>query len=86
MMFGLTKPDDLKWLSNHLKFSKRKLELKLLCINPYTTDNAALDLINSKKIDVSSMVCDICSLDKLADILSKPELRNKGKYIINPWQ
>lgn len=32
------------------------------------------------------MVCDICSLDKLADILSKPELRNKGKYIINPWQ
>ena len=84
MMFGLTKPDDEVAIKPFEIFQK-EIEIKASFINPYTQQRA-LDLINSKKIDVSSMVCDICSLDKLADILSKPELRNKGKYIINPWQ
>ena len=39
-------------------------------------------MINAKKIDVSSMVCETISLEKLVDVLSKPELRAKGKYIV----
>ena len=35
-------------------------------------------------LDVSSMVYAVESLDNLADILAKPELRANGKYIISP--
>jgi len=33
---------------------------------------------------VSSMVSEVCGLDRLEDILSRPEIRAKGKYIISP--
>lgn len=57
--------------------------MKSSYINPYT-QKRALDLIDSGRLDVSSMVCDVCGLDQLEDILSKPELRSRGKYIISP--
>lgn len=84
MMFGLTKPDEEVAIKPFEIFQK-EIEIKASFINPYTQQRA-LDLINSKKIDVTSMVYDVCSLEKLEDILSTPELRTKGKYIINPWK
>ena len=57
--------------------------MKASYINPYT-QKRALDLIDSGRLDVQSMVYEICGLDKLEDILSKPELRALGKYIISP--
>ena len=75
MMFGLTKPDETISVKPFEIFRK-ELVLKASYINPYT-QKRALDLIDSGRLDVSSMVYE-------ADILSKPELRAKGKYIISP--
>lgn len=82
MMFGLTKPDETIAVKPFQIFQK-ELELKASYINPYT-QKRALDLIDSGRLDVSSMVYEVCGLDKLEDVLSKPELRANGKYIISP--
>ena len=82
MMFGLTKPEETISIKPFQIFQK-ELELKASYINPYT-QKRALDLIDSGRLDVSTMIYEICGLDKLAHILSKPELRAKGKYIISP--
>ncbi len=82
MMFGLTKPDEAISVKPFQIFQK-ELELKASFINPYT-QKRALDLIDSERLDVSSMVFDVCGLEKLEDVLSRPELRTNGKYIISP--
>lgn len=82
MMFGLTKPDDTISLKPFEVF-KKEIELKASYINPYT-QKRALELIDSGRLDVSSMVYAVESLENLAEILSKPELRANGKYIISP--
>ncbi len=82
MMFGLTKPDDAISLKPFEVFQK-EIELKASYINPYT-QKRALELIDSGRLDVSSMVYAVESLNHLADILAKPELRANGKYIISP--
>lgn len=82
MMFGLTKPDETISVKPFEIFRK-ELVLKASYINPYT-QKRALDLIDSGRLDVSSMVYEVAELDELADILSNPELRAKGKYIISP--
>ena len=82
MMFGLTKPDEEIAVKPFQVFQK-ELVLKASYINPYT-QKRALDLINSGRLDVSSMVYEVCGLDKLEEILSRPEVRAKGKYVISP--
>lgn len=82
MMFGLTKPDETISV-NPFEIFRKELVLKASYINPYT-QKRALDLIDSGRLDVSSMVYEVADLDELADILSNPELRAKGKYIISP--
>ena len=82
MMFGLTRPDETISVKPFQIFQK-ELELKASYINPYT-QKRALDLIDSGRLDVSSMVCDVCGLDRLSEILSDPALRAKGKHIISP--
>ena len=62
MMFGLTKPDEEIAVKPFQVFQK-ELVLKASYINPYT-QKRALDLINSGRLDVSSMVYEVCSLDK----------------------
>lgn len=82
MLFGLTKPDDQVPIKPFELFQK-EITLKASFINPYTQQRA-LDLINTRRIDVSSMVCAIAPLEELPAILSAPALRAKGKYIIDP--
>lgn len=82
MMFGLTKPDETISVKPFEVFQK-ELVLKASFINPYT-QKRALDLIDSKRLDVSSMIYEVCGLESLEDVLSKPELRSNGKYIISP--
>ena len=82
MLFGLTKPDDEMPLKPFEVFQK-ELEIKASFINPYTQQRA-VDLINARKIDVSSMVCAPCGLEGLEAVLRDPALRRKGKYIIRP--
>ncbi len=82
MMFGLTKPDDTIALKPFTVFQK-EIELKSSFINPYT-QRRALELIDSGRLDVSSMVYKVSGLCELEEILSSPEMRAKGKFIISP--
>lgn len=82
MMFGLTKPDETISVKPFQVFQK-ELTLRASYINPYT-QKRALDLIDSGRLDVGSMIYDVCGLSMLPEILAKPELRAKGKYIISP--
>ena len=82
MMFGLTKPDETITVKPFEIFQK-ELVLTSSYINPYT-QRRALALIDSGRLDVSSMVHAVASLEELPDILGKPEIRALGKYIISP--
>lgn len=82
MMFGLTKPDDTVAIKPFQIFQK-EVTLKASFINPYTLSRA-INLIDKKKIDVSSMVYSVSPLSELEAILSTPAMRAKGKYIIDP--
>lgn len=82
MFFGLTKPDEIIDIKPFELF-KKEIVLKASFINPYTQQRA-LNLIESKKIDVESMIFSAEPLDKLPEILKDKEQRGKGKYIIIP--
>lgn len=82
MMFGLTKPD-AKISVMPFQIFQKELVLKSSYINPYT-QKRALDLIDSGRLDVSSMVYKVCALEELENILADPEKRSRGKYIIAP--
>lgn len=80
MMFGLTKPDDEVAIKPYDLFVK-ELTLKTSYINPYTQERA-LQLIESGRVDVKSMACDPIPLEKLADVLGDAKLRAQGKFIV----
>lgn len=82
MMFGLTKPDEEIQVKPFQIFQK-ELVLKSSYINPYT-QKRALELIDSGRVDVSSMICEVCGMEKLEKVLRDPKVRAKGKYIICP--
>ncbi len=82
MIFGLTRPDDTITVKPFEVFQK-ELSIKSSYINPYT-QKRALDLIDSGRLNVSDMICKICELEELENILSDPGMRAKGKYIIAP--
>ena len=80
MMFGLTRPSDEIEIKPFEIF-KKEITLKASFINPYT-QKRALSLIDSKKIDVSSMVYKTISVDELPAILGDKAKRAQGKYIV----
>ena len=82
MMFGLTKPEAELKVKPFTVFQK-EIVLKSSFINPYT-QGRALNLINSKALDVSSMVAEVVPLEKLSAVLSDASLRAKGKFIVRP--
>lgn len=82
MLFGLTAPSDTMSIKPFEIF-KKEITLKASFINPYT-QKRALELIDNRKIDVSSMVYAVESLDRLPDILADGKLRANGKFIIDP--
>lgn len=82
MFFGLTAPDDTIDIKPFEIF-KKEIEIKASYINPYTQQRA-IEMIDSKRIDVKSMIYKVACLDELPEILGDKELRGKGKFIINP--
>lgn len=82
MMFGLTRPDDILPIKPFEIF-KKEIVLKASYINPYTQERA-LGLIDSGKIDVESMIYKEIPLTELPKLLSDKKERSKGKYIVNP--
>lgn len=82
MLFGLTKPNEIVDIKPFELF-KKEIVLKTSFINPYT-QKRALDLIESRKIDVESMIFATETLDKLPYILNESTQCMAGKYIIHP--
>ena len=82
MMFGLTAPFDTISIKPFEIF-KKEIVLKASFINPYT-QRRALDLIDTGRIDVSSMIYKCAPLSELPAILESGSERAKGKFIICP--
>lgn len=82
MLYGLTKPDAQISLKPFEVFQK-ELTIMGSYINP-CTQQRALQLIDSGRLDVQSMVCKTITLEQLEDVLSDPALRAKGKYLVIP--
>ncbi len=80
MMFGLTHPDDAVSIKPFEIF-KKEIVLKASFINPYT-QKRALSLIDSGKIDVSSMLYKTITVDELPGVLADKKERAKGKFIV----
>lgn len=80
MMYGLTAPDDEIKLKP-FEFFKKEITLKSSYINPYTFP-AAISLLESGKLDVSSMIYKKAPLSELPEILADPKKLSAGKYII----
>lgn len=80
MFFGLTAPDETVDIKPFDIF-KKELEIKASYINPYTQQKAT-ELIDSRRIDVRTMVCEVAELERLPEILADSVLRRKGKIII----
>lgn len=82
MLFGLSKPNEEIGIKPFDLF-KKEITLKSSYINPYTQQRA-VDLISSGKLDVSTPVYGIYPLEKLPDILKNKQLLSNGKIIIKP--
>lgn len=82
MFFGLTAPDDTIDIKPFEIF-KKELEIKASYINPYTQQRA-IEMIDSGRIDVKSMIYKVAKIEELPEILGDRKLRSKGKFIINP--
>lgn len=80
MMFGLTAPA-AEITVKPFEIFKKEITLRSSFINPYTF-SAAVKLIESGKIDVSSMVYKTEPLKELPNILADGKRRAVGKYII----
>jgi len=80
MMFGLTKPEETISVKPFEIF-KKEIALKASFINPYT-QRRALEIIESGKIDVESMIYKKIQLEKLPEILADKIERIKGKYVV----
>lgn len=80
MMFGLTAPA-AEITVKPFEIFKKEITLKSSFINPYTFP-AAIKLIESGKIDVTSMIYKTETLEELPKILADGKRRSAGKYII----
>ncbi|MBQ8254091.1 MAG: zinc-dependent alcohol dehydrogenase family protein [Clostridia bacterium] len=81
MMFGLTRPND-EIKIKPFEIFKKEIVLKASFIHPYT-QSRALKLIENKKVDVSSMIYKMISVDELPSVLADKKERAKGKYIVS---
>lgn len=82
VFFGLTAPGETVNLKPFDLF-KREIEIKSSYINPYTMGRA-VEMIDSGRLDVSSMIYKTASLSDLPAILADRDLRRRGKFIIHP--
>lgn len=82
MLFGLTAPGDEIPIKPFSIF-KKEITLRASYINPYT-HSRALALIESGKVDVTSMVSEVVPLSELPAVLADGKRRSAGKIIVDP--
>jgi threonine dehydrogenase-like Zn-dependent dehydrogenase len=82
MFFGLTDPACQIPIAPFDIF-KREITIKASFINPYTQQRA-VDLLNSHKINVKELITDRVGLNDIAEVFSNQTYRSRGKIIIKP--
>ena len=81
MYFGLAAPDESLPLKPDDVF-KKELKITSSFINPYTFERA-IQVLESKAIDLESLITNIVPLDDIVDVFTKPEYRRTGKLMIH---
>lgn len=82
MLFGLTKPlDEIR--VRPFEIFKKELTLRASFINPYTQQRA-MNLIASGRLDVTSLISRTAPLEALPDLLADPAAFRDGKIVILP--
>jgi L-iditol 2-dehydrogenase len=82
MLFGLT-PARLNISVNPYNIFRREQTINASFINPYTQERA-VKLLASRRIDVKSIIADDLPLDNINRVFEDSSIRAKGKVIINP--
>jgi len=82
MLFGLTHPECEIPLFPFDVF-KREIAIKASFINPYT-QNRAVSLLQSGKINVKDLITDVVKLDEINNVFEDNYYRSRGKIIIKP--
>lgn len=80
MFFGLASPNESFPLKPDDVF-KKELKITSSFINPYTFERAVA-VLESKAIDLESLITNIVPLDDIVDVFTKPEYRRTGKVMI----
>ena len=80
MLFGLAAPEESFPLKPDDVF-KKELKITSSFINPYTFERA-IAVLESKIINLESLITDIVPVDQIADVFTKPEYRRTGKIMI----
>lgn len=80
MYFGLASPEDSFPIKPDDIF-KKELKITSSFINPYTFERA-IQVLESKAIDLESLITNIVPLDNIADVFTKEEYRRTGKVMI----
>lgn len=80
MFFGLASPDESFPLKPDEVF-KKELKITSSFINPYTYQRA-ISVLESKIIDLESIITNIVPLQDINDVFTKPEYRRTGKVMI----
>lgn len=80
ILFGLSSPDESFPLKPDDLF-KKELHLVSSFINPYTYERA-IQVLESKALNLESLITNIVPLDNIADVFTKPEYRRTGKVMI----
>ena len=80
MYFGLAGPEDTVPVKPDDLF-KKELKLTSSFINPYTFDRA-IQVLESGKVDVESIITNIVPLEQIVDVFTQPEFRKTGKVMI----
>ena len=81
MFFGLAAPEESFPLKPDVVF-KKELKITSSFINPYTFKRA-VSVLESKRLDLESIITDIVPLEKIADVFTEPEYRRTGKIMIS---
>ena len=82
MLFGLTDPACEIPLQPFDIF-KREIKITASFINPYT-QNRAVALLQSGKINVKDLITDVVKLDDINRVFEEPSYRSRGKIVIRP--
>lgn len=80
MYFGLAAPEESFPVKSDDIF-KKELTVTSSFINPYTFERA-IQILESKVLDLESLITNVVPLDDIVDVFTKPEYRRTGKVMI----